>query len=281
MPTDAALLAEVQFFSLLDEQERADLATQLDIVHFPAGHSMWKAGDPGGELYVIRSGEAEVYFKNDTGERIVLETVRVGDFVGELSLLDRGTRTASVLVTEDLEALRVDRNDLQILFRHHPDAAFDVLAAMTRRLRTTTELLRHTATRNVNEEIEDKRTVVEKTADWIAEFSGSIPFLTINSLVFIFWIVANAALIPGLPAFDPYPFGLLTMAVSLEAIILSIFVLLSQNRQAAKDRIRADIEYDVNLKAELEIAHLHEKMDELNAEVLGRLDKIERRMVKG
>jgi uncharacterized membrane protein len=281
MPTDAALLAEVPFFSLLDEQERADLATQLDIVHFPAGHTMWKAGDPGGELFVIRSGEAEVYFKNDTGERIVLETARIGDFVGELSLLDKGTRTASVVVTEDLEALRVDRNDLQILFRHHPDAALDVLAAMARRLRHTAELLRHTATRNVNEEVEDKRTVVEKAADWIAEFSGSILFLTINSLIFFFWIVVNSALIPGLPAFDRYPFGLLTMAVSLEAIILSIFVLLSQNRQAAKDRVRSDIEYDVNLKAELEIAHLHEKVDELNAEIIGRLDKIERRMAKG
>jgi len=281
MPTDAALLAEVPFFSLLDEQERADLATQLDIVHFPAGHTMWKAGDPGGELFVIRSGEAEVYFKNDTGERIVLETARIGDFVGELSLLDKGTRTASVVVTEDLEALRVDRNDLQILFRHHPDAALDVLAAMARRLRHTAELLRHTATRNVNEEVEDKRTVVEKAADWIAEFSGSILFLTINSLIFLFWIVVNSALIPSLPAFDPYPFGLLTMAVSLEAIILSIFVLLSQNRQAAKDRVRSDIEYDVNLKAELEIAHLHEKVDELNAEIIGRLDKIERIMAKG
>ncbi|OGO45170.1 MAG: cyclic nucleotide-binding protein [Chloroflexi bacterium RBG_16_63_12] len=281
MPTDAALLAEVPFFSLLDEQERADLATQLDIVHFPAGHTMWKAGDPGGELFVIRSGEAEVYFKNDTGERIVLETARIGDFVGELSLLDKGTRTASVVVTEDLEALRVDRNDLQILFRHHPDAALDVLAAMARRLRHTAELLRHTATRNVNEEVEDKRTVVEKAADWIAEFSGSILFLTINSLIFLFWIVVNSALIPSLSAFDPYPFGLLTMAVSLEAIILSIFVLLSQNRQAAKDRVRSDIEYDVNLKAELEIAHLHEKVDELNAEIIGRLDKIERRMAKG
>jgi CRP/FNR family transcriptional regulator, cyclic AMP receptor protein len=281
MPTDAALLAEVPFFSLLDEQERADLATQLDIVHFPAGHTMWKAGDPGGELYVIRSGEAEAYFKNDTGERIVLETARVGDFVGELSLLDSGTRTASVLVTEDLEALRVDRNDLQILFRHHPDAALDVLAAMARRLRHTAELLRHTASRNVNEEIEDKRTIVEKAADGIALFSGSIPFLMIHIIVFAIWIIWNINWPPGLSDFDPFPFGLLTMAVSLEAIVLSVFVLLSQNRQAAKDRIRADIEYDVNLKAELEIAHLHEKVDESNAEILGRLDKLERLMAKG
>jgi uncharacterized membrane protein len=280
MPTDAALLAEVPFFSLLDEHERADLATQLDVVRYPAGHSMWRAGDPGGELYVIRSGEAEVYFKNDTGERIVLETAKSGDFVGELSLLDKGTRTASVLVTEDLEALRVDQNDLHYLFRRHPDAALDVLASMARRMRTTVELLRHTATRNVNEEVEDKRTVIQKAADWIAEFSGSIPFLAIHIVIFAVWIGWNT-LPPEAMRFDPFPFGLLTMCVSLEAIILSVFVLLSQNRQAAKDRIRSDIEYDVNLKAELEIAHLHEKVDELNSDVLGRLEKIERLMAKG
>lgn len=288
MPTDAALLAEVPFFSLLDEQERADLAAQLDVVHFPAGHAMWKAGDPGGELFVIRSGEAEVYFKNDTGERIVLEMAKIGDFLGELSLLDSGTRTASVLVTEDMEALRVDRNDLQYLFRRHPDAALDVLAAMARRLRKTAELLRHTATRNVNEEVEDKRTVVEKAADWIAEFSGSIPFLFIHVVIFAVWIIWNLEPIKdsginpfGLKVFDQFPYGLLTMCVSLEAIILSVFVLLSQNRQVAKDRIRADVEYDVNLKAELEVAHLHEKVDQLNADLLGRLDKLERLMAKG
>ncbi|MGH2522926.1 MAG: Crp/Fnr family transcriptional regulator, partial [Anaerolineales bacterium] len=152
MPTDAALLAEVPFFSLLDEQERADLATQLDVVNFTAGQMIFNYGDPGGALYVIRSGEAEVFFKNDTGERIVLETPAAGDFFGELSLLDNGPRTASVLATQDMEALRVDRNDLDYLFHGHPDAALDLLTAMGRRMRKTTELLRHTATRNVNVE---------------------------------------------------------------------------------------------------------------------------------
>jgi len=146
MPTDAALLAEVPLFRLLDDQERADLATQLDVVQFPAGHLMWNTGDPGGTLYIIRSGEAEVFFKNDTGERVLLETPTAGEFFGDLSLLDNGTRTAGVLVTKDLEALRVDRNDLDHLFHRHPDAALDLLTAMGRRLRVTTELLRHTWT---------------------------------------------------------------------------------------------------------------------------------------
>ena len=283
MPTDVALLAEVPFFQLLDDQERADLATQLDVVRFPAGYAMWQAGDPGGALYVIRLGEVEVFFKNDTGERIVLETSGAGDVFGELSLLDNGARTASVVVTQDLEALRVDRNDLDYLFHRHPDAALDLLTAMGRRLRKNADLLRHTATRNVNEEVEDKRTLVQKAADWIAEFSGSIPFLAIHVVLFTVWIVWNIERIEGaginlfgLSVFDRFPYGLLTMCVSLEAIILSVFVLLSQNRQAAKERVRSDIEYDVNLKAELEVAHLHEKVDHLHTEVLTRLDNLEK-----
>lgn len=274
MPIDATILAEVPLFALLDEQERADLATQLDVVNFPAGQNVFNYGDPGGALYVIRTGAAEVFFKNDTGERIVLEQPTVGDFFGELSLLDNGPRTASVWVKEDMEALRIDRNDLMYLFRTHPGAAMDILTAMGRRMRNSVELLRHTASRNVNEEIEDNRTVIQKSADWIAEFSGSIPFLGIHILLFAIWIGWNV--IPDLTHFDPYPFGLLTMSVSLEAIILSVFVLLSQNRQVAKDRVRSDIEYDVNLKAELEVAHLHEKLDHLHAEVNRRLDVIER-----
>lgn len=287
MPIDVTLLAEVPLFSLLDEQERADLATQLDIVNFRAGQAVFNYGDPGGALYVIRTGAAEVFFKNDTGDRIVLEQPTVGDFFGELSLLDNGPRTASVLATEDMEALRIDRNDLTYLFRTHPGAAMDLLTAMGRRMRTTVELLRHTATRNVNEEVEDKRTLIQKSADWIAEFSGSIPFLGIHIVVFTLWIVWNIEPVKesglnwlGLSAFDPFPFGFLTMCVSLEAIILSVFVLLSQNRQVAKDRVRSDIEYEVNLKAELEVAHLHEKVDHLHAEVNRRLDILEQRLGK-
>lgn len=278
MPTDAALLAEVPFFELLDEQERALLAEQLDVVSFSEGQMVFNYGDPGDSLYVIRSGEVEAFFKDDTGGRIVLERSGAGDFFGELSLLDSGSRTASVVVTKDLEALRVDRGDLNHFLQVRPAAAMNLLTAMGRRMRQTTELLRHTASRNVNEETEDKRTVVQKVADWIAEFSGSIPFLGIHILIFFVWIAWNK--VSFLPPFDPSPFGLLTMVVSLEAIILSVFVLLSQNRQAAKDRVRADIEYDVNLKAELEVAHLHEKLDHLNAEVLARLTSIERALAE-
>jgi CRP/FNR family cyclic AMP-dependent transcriptional regulator len=282
----AALLAEVPFFALLDEEERATLASQVEVVRHPAGHLLFAVGDPGESLYVIRSGVVEVFVKNDTGQRIVLETAGPKDFFGEMSLLDGGPRTASVVVAEDLEALRVDRGDILRLLEKHPTSAIDLLTAMGRRLRQTGELLRHTASRNVNKEAEDTRGQVQRIADWIAEFSGSLTFLNLHLLLFFFWIVLNTEWVRGLdwtwlrPAtgFDPFPYGLLTMSVSLEAIVLSVFVLLSQNRQVAKDRIRSDVEYDVNLKAELEVAHLHEKVDRLHSELLARLEKIERRL---
>jgi len=276
MSTDVALLAEVPFFQLLDDSERQQLAAQLDVVKLSAGQMVFQYGDPGDSLYVIRSGEVEVFFKDDTGERILLETSRAGDFFGELSLLDGGARSASVVVTQDLEALCLDRAGLEEFLKRSPAAAIGLLAATGRRLRQTDERLRHTASRNVNEETEDKRTAIQRSADWIAAFSGSIAFLAIHVVWFLVWILVNTELIPGLTAFDPYPFGLLTMVVSLEAIVLSVFVLLSQNRQIEKDRVRSDIEYGVNLKAELEIAHLHEKLDRLHSEAIARLARIER-----
>ena len=139
-------------------------------------------------------------------------------------------------------------------------------------------MLRHTASRNINEVTVDNRTAVMKTADWISEFSGSLPFLFIHCAIFLVWILLNVGLFKNtaLGDWDPFPFGLLTMVVSLEAIILSVFVLLSQNRQVARERVRNDIEYEVNLKAELEIAHMHEKVDHMHAEILARLSNLEK-----
>jgi CRP/FNR family cyclic AMP-dependent transcriptional regulator len=278
VPTHSEMLSSVPFFALLDDQERATLAERIDVVTVPAGETLFNRGDPGDSMYVVRTGVVEMWFKNDVGERIVLETARAGDFFGEISLLDGGPRNASALVKEDVEVLVVDRGDLDEFFRLRPAAALDLLAATGRRLRETATLLARTASRNVNEAEEDKRTAVMKIADWISEFSGSIPFLMIHIVLFAVWILLNVRPLEGtrIGGFDPFPFGLLTMVVSLEAIILSVFVLLSQNRQVARDRFRNDIEYAVNLKAELEIAHLHEKFDQMNADLLARLDAIQK-----
>jgi uncharacterized membrane protein len=287
-PDDQALLLSVPFFEKLNEEERLTLAGQIETVRHPQGHEMFSVGDPGDSLYILIKGAVEVYFKDTTGHRIVLETLGAGEFFGEISLLDAGPRTASVMVKDDIEAIRVDRHDLDALLRHHPTAALDLLAAMGRRLRQTAGLLRQTASRNVNQEVEDTRTMVQRVADWIAEFSGSLTFLFLHVVWFFSWILLNThwaqnigtPWIQALTGFDPFPYGLLTMTVSLEAIVLSVFVLLSQSRQVAKDKIRSDIEYDVNLKAELEIAQLHEKMDILHGEALGRMERIEKLLQK-
>jgi len=237
---------------------------------------MFGYGDPGDAAYIVRKGAVEIFSKNDTGERIVLETARAGDMFGEISLLDGGPRTASAVVTEELEAIVVDRGDLEEFLRVCPDASMNLLAASGRRLRETAKLLRHSVSRDINEETEDKRTTVMKVADWISEFSGSLDFLFIHLGIFFVWIVLNSGPLARFGNFDPFPFGLLTMVVSLEAIILSVFVLLSQSRQVARDRVRNDIEYQVNLKAELEIGHLHEKVDHFHEEVMRRLSILEK-----
>jgi uncharacterized membrane protein len=273
--TDVDILADVPLFHHLSPADRATLAERIDVERVKAGKLMFGHGDPGGSLYVVRSGVVELFFKNDTGEHITLETVSAGQFFGEISLLDGGARTTAAMVKEDLEALVIDRGDLEALVAASPAAAMSILAAAGERLRTTVGLLRHTASRNPNVETEDKRTAVMRAADWISEFSGSLPFLFIHVVIFGLWIGLNVGPLgrSRYGGWDEYPFGLLTMSVSLEAIILSVFVLLSQNRQVARDRVRNDIEYEVNVKAELQIAHMHEKVDDMYAAILARLDR--------
>jgi uncharacterized membrane protein len=198
-----------------------------------------------------------------------------GQLFGELSMLDSGPRTATAVALTDAELLVLDREDLLLLFQKRPDAALHMLAAMSGMTRKADELLRTRVSRNVNEEVPEPTSVLQKVADVIAWFSGSMPFLILNGAWFVIWISLNVFPF-GFKPFDPFPFGLLTMIVSLEAIFLSCFVLVSQNRQAEKDRVRADIEYEVNIKAELEIAHLHEKTDRIYERMLERFARLEK-----
>ncbi|MDB4990708.1 MAG: hypothetical protein JWN04_5886 [Myxococcaceae bacterium] len=278
MPIAVDSLARVPLFALLAEDARLSLAERIEEVHEVANTALFHAGDPGDALYIVLEGEVEIFFKNATGERFLLQRASAGDFFGEISLLDGGPRTASALVTQPLHALIVDRGDLEQFLASCPSAAMDLMAAMGKRMRETALLLRGTASRNVNIEAEDKRSRVQKAADWISDFSGSLPFLFIHLVIFALWIGLNVRPLANtfIGGWDVYPFGLLTMSVSLEAIILSVFVLLSQSRQAARDRVRNDVEYEINLKAELEVSHLHEKVDRLYEQVLRRLSTLER-----
>lgn len=278
MATRTEILAEIPLFALMDQGELTALAERLEETQYAEGAMLFLAGDPGDAAFIVLEGEVELFFKNATGERIVLERALPGHVFGEISLLDGGARSASAVATQALRTLVIDREALEAFLTAQPHAAMDLLGAMGRRLRESSRLLRGSASRNVNEETEDHRSAVQKGADWISDFSGSLPFLFIHVGIFTAWIGCNVAPLAQTWAggWDAYPFGLLTMSVSLEAIILSVFVLLSQSRQIARDRVRNDIEYDVNLKAELEIAHLHEKVDQLYEQVAKRLANIER-----
>jgi CRP/FNR family cyclic AMP-dependent transcriptional regulator len=271
----------VELFEFLNDGDRADLSARLKPVLIPAGETIFRAGDPGNSLFIICSGEVEIFIHDDTGHKIVLEQAKAGSAFGELSMLDGGPRSASAVVTNDVEALCMDDETLNQFLKQHPSAAMAMLASMSRRLRVSAERLRRTASRNVNTVADEKRSLITRVVHTVAAFTGSVLFLNLNVLIFVVWIAVNLGWVPLIPRFDPYPFGLLTTIVSLEAIILSGFVLISQNLQSSKDRVRSDIEYEVNLKAELEIAHLHEKVDHLNAKVLARLDNLEKILPKG
>jgi uncharacterized membrane protein len=224
-------------------------------------------------MFIVETGAVELSVKDTAGQKIVLHTASPGEFFGELSLLDGGSRTASAVGVETTKLLVLDRDDLLQLFRKRPDSALDMLAAMGGMTRRANALLRERVVRNVNEEAQGERgSIVLRVADWVANFSGSITFLVLHVGIFAVWIGLNLTV----GNFDPFPFGLLTMAVSLEAIILSTLLLFSSNRQTAHDRIRSDVEYEINLKAELEVAHLHEKTDRMREELLDRLTRIEK-----
>jgi uncharacterized membrane protein len=275
MPCEAQMLADVELFEHVSDEDRARLAEFIDMRTLAAGEILFKTGEPGDSLYVVKSGEIELFIKDTAGQKILLAIASAGEVFGELALLDRGPRTATALALGDTELLELDRDDLLLLFQKSPNAALRLLAAMSHMTRKADELLRTRVSRNANEEAEEKISTLQRIADWISWFSGSMSFLLLNAIWFVIWIAINTMPL-GLPQFDPYPFGLLTMIVSLEAIFLSCFVLISQNRQAEKDRVRSDIEYDVNIKAELEIAHLHEKTDLIYTEMLEHFIRVEK-----
>ncbi len=272
MPADASLLHDLPLFASLGSDELSLLAAAVDLRNLEKGETLFKAGEPGQAMYIVVSGEMELSVVDRAGQKIVLTERHQGDVFGELSMLDAGPRTATALAVTPTVLLELDRSDILLLVTKKPEAALHMLGAIGAMTRKADLLLRTRVARNAQEEIEDQRTFLEKVTDWIADFSGSMTFLLLNTAWFAIWIWLNVS---GKASFDPYPFGFLTMVVSLEAIILSILVLLAQNRQAAKDHIRDDIEYEINVKAELEVAHLHEKVEELTESFRQRLDRME------
>src|SRR5215467_741977 len=262
MSTTVAMLKEVALFELLDDQERAALAERMDCRDFKQGTVIFDYGDLGGEIFILRSGEVEVYVENQEGEKIVVAENERGDVVGELSFLDGGHRTATAVARTDGQALTMHRDRLLDFIDKHPHAAIDLLTVVGRRLRATDELLRTHVSRNVNIELQESMTLGQRVADRVAAFGGSWTFITIFALVMIVWVILNTAVLFS-HHFDPYPYILLNLFLSMIAAIQAPVIMMSQNRQAAKDRLQADQDYEVNLKAELEVAQLHRKLDRL------------------
>lgn len=260
---DTKLLAGIPLFSKLDETELTALAGMLQERSFAANEPIFWIGDKGDQLYLLRSGRVQVSYPDETGKEQTLAVLEDGAFFGDLSLLDGGPRTASIRSIDPTHCLTLARTDFIRFLETHPSASVDVLSVIGGRQREILEKLRGVT--NANLVIEQRATTWHRIADFIAALSANKWFVGFHVLWFGGWVGFN--LIKGEHGPDPYPFGLLTMIVSLEAIFLSIFVLVSQNRSGEKDRIRADADYQVNLKAQHEIMQLHGKIDRLSEAV--------------
>ena len=270
MPADPALLQGVPFFQTLDDEERNAVATLMHEQAIASGTVVFRENDPGGVLYIINQGKVELSVIGEDRKKVVVDIVGPGEFFGEVSLLDGGGRTATAQALDDVTAFRLEREPFLGLLRRRPEVALDVLAAFARRFRKTDELLRRRVP-NPNDVVEESETFGERVADGVAKFGGSWSFMFSFAAFLVVWVLLNTVLILGRQKgepFDPYPFILLNLFLSMLAAIQAPVIMMSQNRQDAKDRIRSELDYQVNLKAELGIMQLHEKFDELRREML-------------
>jgi uncharacterized membrane protein len=271
MPADPELLKSIPFFQTFDDDERNAVAALMYEQRITRGTTVFRENDPGGVLYVIKTGTIELSLIGADRSKVVLATLQSGDFFGELSLLDGGGRSTTALALDDVEAVCLERQPFLDLLKRRPEVALDVLAAFARRFRETDDLLRRRVP-NPNQVMEERLTFGERVADAVARFGGSWSFLFTFAAFLVIWMSSNTVLLfmrdaKG-DAFDPYPFILLNLFLSMIAAVQGPVIMMSQNRQDAKDRIRGDLEYQVNLKAELGVGQLHEKFDELRREIL-------------
>ncbi len=263
----SSTLSQIPLFSRLDDHERSLLVGVMKRRRFETNATVFWIGDKGDSLFLILSGRVGVTAPNEDGEHVPIATLGPGELFGEISLLDGGPRTATVRAIEPVEVCTLNRDDFHAFLVRTPSAALDILAVMGARQRAATEALRHI--KNPNVEIAQKLTPWQHASDAIAAVAAGQWFTLFHLAWFGAWIGINlgaqAGLLPAPLGFDPFPFGLLTMVVSLEAIFLSIFVMVSQNRQAERDRVRADLDYQVNVKAHTEITGLTRRLDRIES----------------
>jgi CRP/FNR family transcriptional regulator, cyclic AMP receptor protein len=254
-------LRHVPLFESLDTETAHELCALLENVDLKAGSVLFRAGDEGNAMYLIEHGAVRICVRAKDGHEVTLTELHRGDFFGEMALLDGKPRSADARVAEDARLAVLSREHFLSFVGNNPNVALEMLTTITNRLRHTDELLRHTATRNVNVEDAAHLTLADRAADLIAEFGGSWKFILAAVFLFNVWVWINIALAwMGKIGFDPYPFLLLSTAINMLSVLQAPIILMSQNRQSHKDRLRAEIDYQVNLKNELALNEILERL---------------------
>lgn len=262
------LFNEVPLFQLLDAEERRVLAEQVSVLKFKKGDVVYKAGDPGGLAYLVQTGNVHVTIKDANYESIIVDIADDGGLVGMSSLLAGEAHQTTATAMEDTTAIEIDRHDITALLKAKPLAGLDMLTIVEKQMRSVHELMRTRVARNVNDEIEEQETFGEKIADSVARFGGSWTFVIAFGVILLVYVMINS----NLPKpWDPYPFILLNLFLSMLAAIQAPVIMMSQNRQDSKDRLRSELDYRVNLKAELEIEELLQRIGKVE-EMLVELD---------
>ncbi|HYV12254.1 MAG TPA: DUF1003 domain-containing protein [Pyrinomonadaceae bacterium] len=262
-------LRSVPLFASLDDDAARELRSLLSDKRVPQNTRLFRQGDKGDAMYLIESGRVRISIRDQEEQEVILAELAQGDFFGEMSIIDGRQRSADAKVIDDAQLAILSREAFLSFVRSNPDVALEMLSALTDRLRRTDELLRSRVSRNVNEEQAARLTVADRAADLIAEFGGSWKFIILSIALIIFWIIFNTFIL--VRGFDPMPFAMLNLVLAVIAGMQAPIIMMSQNRQGEKDRLRADLDYQVNLKNELSLAEVLRRLDVLESERLPKL----------
>jgi CRP/FNR family transcriptional regulator, cyclic AMP receptor protein len=262
-------LRSVPLFASLDDEAAKDLRNLLSDKIVPQNTRLFRQGDKGDAMYLIESGRVRISIHDDDRQEVTLAELAQGDFFGEMSIIDGRQRSADAHVIEDARLAILSRDAFLSFVRSNPHVALEMLSALTDRLRRTDDLLRSRVSRNANEEEKARLTLSDRAADLIAEFGGSWKFIGASMALIVFWIILNTFIL--VRGFDPAPYQMLNLALAIIAGMQAPIIMMSQNRQGEKDRLRADLDYQVNLKNELSLAEVLRRLDVLESERLPKM----------
>jgi uncharacterized membrane protein len=265
MACSPEILRRVPLFALLDDEETAVLAGQVEVKTFTPRQRIWKIGEAGGRAYVLVSGAVRVTTVDDDQQEVIVDQPAQGEFFGFASMLDQTPHQTDAIAVEESVCLEVDRNDIAVLLQRKPHAGMDMLTVLGRQFHASQQLVRVRASRNPNDVIEEDMTFGERIADRVASFGGSWTFIITFALAITLYTAINVVLRGK--AWDPYPFILLNLFLSMLAAIQAPVIMMSQNRQDTKDRLRGELDYDVNRRAESEIQGLARKLNLLGEKI--------------